>query len=424
MRQNGFVNRFDGALWYYAPMKILNITAQKPDSTGSGVYLAELVRCQVEAGHEAAVVCGIGANDEVSLPAGVLVHPVRFETAELPFAVCGMSDEMPYPSTRYRDLTPAMVAQFEACFACALREVDEAFQPDVVICHHLYLLTTIAHEVLPHRVMGAVCHSTDLRQMGKHALAHDRMVVAMNNLDIVFSLHEEQAHEIERVYGIDPARIHVVGTGYNRNVFSLGDRQLQSGEREQENRPVELVYVGKIAEKKGVASLVAALDYLGRAPSELILRLVGGAGSADEAERIHDRARASRYPVDFLGKVSQDDLVAAYRRADVFVLPSFYEGLPLVVVEALACGCKVVVTDLPGIRPWLEKHIPDAPVFYVDLPHMVSIDEPDPVQVPAFEQRLARAIEQAIALPSRACETHSVSWEHLTEQIVRFMEQA
>lgn len=40
-------------------MRILNISAQKPDSTGSGVYLAEMVRCELSAGHAAAVVAGV-----------------------------------------------------------------------------------------------------------------------------------------------------------------------------------------------------------------------------------------------------------------------------------------------------------------------------------------------------------------------------
>ena len=91
-------------------MRILNITAQRPDSTGSGVYLAETVRCQVAAGNEAAVVAGVGPHDEPSLGTSVPCFPVRFDTDELPFRIAGMSDVMPYHSTRHRDMTPAMAA--------------------------------------------------------------------------------------------------------------------------------------------------------------------------------------------------------------------------------------------------------------------------------------------------------------------------
>ena len=77
-------------------MRILNISAQKPDSTGSGVYLAEMVRCELSAGHAAAVVAGVDASDESTLLEGAEPYFVRFSTEALPFNVCGMSDVMPY----------------------------------------------------------------------------------------------------------------------------------------------------------------------------------------------------------------------------------------------------------------------------------------------------------------------------------------
>ena len=83
-------------------MRILSLTAQKPDSTGSGVYLTELVRGFAAQGHEQAVLCGTVAEDEIRLPEGVAVYPVCYQSGQLPFPVCGMSDEMPYTSTRYR----------------------------------------------------------------------------------------------------------------------------------------------------------------------------------------------------------------------------------------------------------------------------------------------------------------------------------
>lgn len=403
-------------------MRILNVTAQKPDSTGSGVYLAQLVRCQLAAGHEAAVVCGVAADDEVSLPSEALVRPVRFETPDLPFPVCGMSDEMPYRSTRYRDLAPGMAARFEQAFAAALKEADAAFRPDVVICHHLYLLAAVAREVLPHRPMGAVCHSTDLRQMATHGLARERILAAVRGLDAVLALHGEQKREIERVYGVDPGRVQVVGTGYDRATFSREGRVLGAGPLAEE-RPAELVFVGKIARKKGVLSLLEALDLMD-APTGARLRLVGGAGDEAEHALVRERAGRCRHPVELAGRLSDEDLVAAYRSSDVFVLPSFFEGLPLVTVEALACGCSVVMTDLPGVRPWLAEHVPDAPIAYVEPPRMTGVDEPDPAELPAFERRLARALEEALARPPRFCDTEAVSWERVAGRIAALMEHA
>ena len=129
-------------------MRILCISAQKPDSTGSGVYLAETVRSMIAQGHEVAVIAGIDRDDVPQLPAGAEFFPVRFRMDALPFPVCGMSDVMPYEATRYRDMTPDMVDAFRSAFAQRIREVLLAFKPDAVICHHLYLVCSVAAEVL------------------------------------------------------------------------------------------------------------------------------------------------------------------------------------------------------------------------------------------------------------------------------------
>ncbi len=401
-------------------MRILNISAQKPDSTGSGVYLAEMVRCELSAGHTAAVVAGVDASDEPTLPAGAEPYFVRFNTEALPFDVCGMSDVMPYAATRYRDLTPIMTEQFRAAFAQRIAQAAAEFAPDAVICHHLYLVCAVARETLPGVPMAAVCHSTDLRQMRNHGLERDRIVNAVRTLDLIFALHEEQKREIVELFDVDPAKVLVIGTGYNAQEFS------PSSNRAVGDGVCRLLYVGKIGYKKGVESLIAALDLLAKRPGAPRIEacLVGGHSDAGEYERIVQRAAACALPVTFAGKISQDDLVRAYQLSDVFVLPSFFEGLPLVTIEAMACGCRAVVADLPGVRPWLEAHIPGAPIEYVKLPAMCGVDEPIEEELPAFEARLADALERAAreGRPADQFDVSALSWESLVARATRAFE--
>ena len=196
-------------------MNILVITAQKPDSTGSGVYVAETVRAFSSAGHDVALVAGIDAADEVSLPEGVAFRPVRFRTPELPFPVCGMSDQMPYEATRYRDMTLEMCERFKHAFDQAIREACEEEFPDVVLCHHLYLACSVAvrcvREVAEARGFArpsvrGICHSTDLRQMGKHSLEREFIAEGVRALDCIFALHEPQKREISEMYGVPEKR--------------------------------------------------------------------------------------------------------------------------------------------------------------------------------------------------------------------------
>ena len=128
-------------------MKILSITAQKPDSTGSGVFLTELVKGFRDLGCQQAVVCGTAVGETLAFPDDVMVFPTCYQTKELPFPVCGMSDEMPYESTRYRDMTEEMTVQFRAAFTRKITEAVESFQPDVILCHHLYYMASLTREL-------------------------------------------------------------------------------------------------------------------------------------------------------------------------------------------------------------------------------------------------------------------------------------
>lgn len=391
-------------------MRILHVSAQKPDSTGSGVYLHETVTALARTGAEQLVIAGIAPEDSPGFPEGVGFRPVVFETERLPFPVVGMSDEMPYRATRYRDLVPSMVAQFEAAFDEAFDEALAQFAPDLIISHHLYLMTAhLAHRSLPCPLV-AICHSTDLRQFKKIPLERAYIREGIRRLSGILSLHDAQAAEIVETFGVPGSRVHVIGTGYNAELFYC-DASIERDER-------RIAYAGKIWEKKGVACLLRSFERMEHLPEGLVLELAGGHSDDDEYGRIVDLARSCPLKANFLGKLPQRQLARLYNQSGVFVLPSFFEGLPLVVVEALACGCKVVVTDLPGIRPWIEKNIADAPVWYVEAPAMRNADEPVPESLPAFEKRLATALEQALFAPPAPCDVTGLSWDALAERML------
>lgn len=387
-------------------MKILNITAQKPSSTGSGVFLAELVRVFAEQGHSQAVIAGVDPEDHPVFPENVQFMPVLFHSEELPFSIVGMSDEMPYPSTRYCDLTPEMTRQFEAAFRKVIHQALDEFAPDVVLCHHLYLLTSIAREMVTDIPVYGFCHNTDLRQMRKHGLMRERIIEAISRLDRIFVLRHDQIGEVEEIYGASPDKMIPIGMGYNRKIFFPAGMKTEEGTR--------LIYAGKITQKKGVRSLVKALSDLKEPAGSLELVCAGGAGNEEEYKEIRDLAETCPYPVTFTGRLNQTELAEWYNRSDIFVLPSFYEGIPLTVIEALACGCRVVISDLPGVREWLEEFVAGGDIRYVALPTIRNTDEAVEEELPAFERRLADALEESIhAAASGPADVSRISWERI-----------
>ena len=395
-------------------MKILSITAQKPHSTGSGVYLTELVNQWSRQGHAQGVVAGVYREDTVHLPAQTAFYPVYFNSPGLPFPIVGMSDEMPYPNTRYRDLTPGMAEQFEAAFYAVVKRAVEELQPDLVVCHHLYFLASLVRGWFPNKKVVAVCHGTDLRQVQKIPLKREFIIAQIQKMDAVFALHEEQQKEIESLFALPGGKSHVVGAGYNQDIFYPGHSRGKGG-----SNPLQLVFVGKVTGKKGVFSLLRALELLPYPPKALSVKLAGGPGPAQEYEQVTALAQAGKYPVQLLGPLPQPQLAELFRQSDVFVLPSFFEGLPLVNLEAMACGCQVVCSNLPGLAAWYNSNLPGNNVRFVPLPPMKNTDEPQPEGLPAFEQRLAQTLEQALSSPAGPPEGITrLSWQGVSQRIL------
>lgn len=116
-----------------------------------------------------------------------------------------------------------------------------------------------------------------------------------------------------------------------------------------------LVFVGRLVEKKGVAYLIEAMATLIDQFPELRLTIIG-----DGPDRGSLMALADRYQlqdtVSFLGSVPNEELPTHLRAARIAVMPSVIaasgdqEGLGLVAVEAMGCGCAVVASDLPAVR--------------------------------------------------------------------------
>ncbi len=393
-------------------MRILSITAQKPNSTGSGVFLTELVKELAAKGHEQAVVAGVYKEDKTEVPENTKVYPVIFKSEELPFPIAGMSDEMPYESTRYCDMTEEMAGQFANAFLTKIRQAVKEFQPDLILSHHLYLLTALVRENFSELPVYGFCHNTDLRQLQKNVLKQEYIKAQIAKLNRIFALHEEQKTQICQMFHVTAEQVEVSGMGYNSHIFrDLHIRKFPG--------KTKIVFAGKISEKKGVESLIRSLAYLPYEADKLEVYLAGGAGNETEYARICRLAEKAPYPVHFLGKLEQMELAKVYNTCDIFALPSFSEGLPLTVIEALACGDRVVMSDLPGIREWLDTYAPGADIRYVELPRMNRVDEAVREELPAYEKRIAESLQKSVEENcTRPADVSRISWGKIAEKVL------
>jgi glycosyltransferase involved in cell wall biosynthesis len=95
------------------------------------------------------------------------------------------------------------------------------------------------------------------------------------------------------------------------------------------------------------------------------------------------------------GPLPQENMAVILRRAHLAVLPSFFEGLPLVVLEALGAGCRVVATALPGVMEMLAGFQGKA-VSLVPRPRLKSQDQPYEEDEEVFVWELAKALDTQV----------------------------
>ncbi len=372
--------------------KVLHLLSQRPALTGSGVTLDALVRHADRAGWEQQVVVGV-PRDDMHPAVGELeparIRPLIFGGAELDFPVPGMSDVMPYPSSRFSALTDAQIATYETAWDRHLSAVLADFRPDVIHSHHLWLMSSRLKDLAADIPVATQCHATGFRQMALCPQLAPRVRAGCARNDAFLVLHREHAEQLQKTLEVPAPRVQVVGAGYRRQLFHAR-RRADAGTR-------RLLYVGKLSAAKGLPWLLDAFERLLQLQPDLDLH-VAGSGAGAEAEALARRLRALAPNVIFHGQLAQPELADLMRRAAVCVLPSFYEGLPLVLVEALACGCRLVATELPGITEQLAPHL-GAALEPVPLPRLIGIDTPLPADLPAFVDQLVDAMARALASP-------------------------
>jgi glycosyltransferase involved in cell wall biosynthesis len=148
---------------------------------------------------------------------------------------------------------------------------------------------------------------------------------------------EDFGSTVSARYGVDPARIAVIANGVDDSFIYTGQRRLHTKPR--------LLFVGRLSIQKNLPLFLHALDGISE---QFETTLVGDGELEGQLKCLAAELRLLN--VRFHGRADGAELRNLYRNADVFVLPSQWEGMPLVLLEALAMGLPIVATDITGNR--------------------------------------------------------------------------
>src|SRR6266571_1484991 len=210
--------------------------------------------------------------------------------------------------------------------------------------------------------------------------------------DAIIAVSGETKHDIERLFDVDPARVHVIHNGIDLDEYRPV-KSIDALERHgiDPDKPY-LLFVGRITRQKGIVHLVRAIPFM-----EKDFQIVLCAGAPDTPEialEMQDavkQAKAKRSDLIWIEEMlDRHAVVELYAHAAVFCCPSIYEPFGIINLEAMACATAVVASAVGGIK---EVVVDGETGFLVPLEQMQESPF-EPLDPKKFSRDLAARINQ------------------------------
>lgn len=222
-------------------------------------------------------------------------------------------------------------------------------------------------------------HGTDVNRLipSKH-LTRMSMRAIHNSSGVVCVSHALKSKLVE--LGASADKCHVIYNGVNSEIFRPRLKTESRSQLELSETSKIILYVGNLLETKGLGELAQAFEGLAKKHSDVRLLVIGSGGWKNSfiekfrMDSVFDR-------VDLLGSVNHKDIGIYMNAADVLCLPSYMEGIPNVILEALASNIPVVATDVGGV------------------PELAQYDDRISLVSPRDAEGLQAALERAIMEP-------------------------
>lgn len=164
--------------------------------------------------------------------------------------------------------------------------------------------------------------------------------------DMITTVSESVAKELDE-YDLNSDQVSLVYNGVDEDFFKPNNKSEKSKKY--------IMYAGRIDQEKGVFDLVECARSICSQRSDVYFMI---AGDGRDLNRLIKKIKKAGIQDRFilLGQVEKDQIVKLYQNATAFILPSYHEGLPTVILEAMSCGLPVIVTDVRGNRDVISNN--------------------------------------------------------------------
>ncbi len=226
-------------------------------------------------------------------------------------------------------------------------------RPDLILNYWIYpdgyAAVRIARELGIPAIVGAI--GSDVRRRND-PITIRRVRETMVDADAVITVSEELRQQAI-AQGVPAGNVTAILNGCDTAIFFPGDQEAARRQVHCDTADELIVYAGNLLAAKGLGELLEAFLGLAKSRPRARLAMVGQGPFRDTLARRVALAGAESCVI-LPGRCDAAGIAQWMRAADVFCLPSYSEGCPNVIVEALACGRPIVATNVGGI-PELVK---------------------------------------------------------------------
>jgi glycosyltransferase involved in cell wall biosynthesis len=238
---------------------------------------------------------------------------------------------------------------FRNSVARTFERVRVEFAPDLVFALWAYPDGWAAYELGRRAGLPVVIkvHGSDVLTLSHYPDRLPPTVEVLQRADGIVAVSQDLASRLIDL-GVDPRRVRVVYDGIDESLFNPGSQRAAREKLGLDLTKPIVLYVGNLVPVKGLEVLIEACGMLMRKGNQFISYLIGEGPLRARLERLV-KSRNLENCVRFLGTRPHAQLADWYRAATVCVLSSYSEGVPIVLLEAAACGTPFVASGVGGI---------------------------------------------------------------------------
>jgi len=215
---------------------------------------------------------------------------------------------------------------------------------------------------------------------------------ALEMADAIIAVSAETKRDIERLFDVDPARVHVIHNGIDLDEYERVDATDALVRDGIDPKKPYLLFVGRITRQKGIIHLVRAIPFMD--PDFPIVLCAGAPDTPEIAQEMKDAltaAQKKRGNIFWIEEMlDRRAVIELYSRAAVFCCPSIYEPFGIINLEAMACETAVVASAVGGIK---EVVVDGETGFLVPVEQMKESPF-EPINPEKFSRDLAARINQ------------------------------